>query len=137
MGAKLRVAAPETFFPVEIAKLYPLKLYYNADEAISGADVVYTLRVQSERGAKGFIPTIREYSKTFGVNARRFALAKKSAILMHPGPVIRDVDIASELMRHERNRILQQVNNGLFIRLALLWLFTQRVDQKTKSFIPA
>jgi aspartate carbamoyltransferase catalytic subunit len=132
--ATIRVAAPETFFP-EGVENWGVQKFYDVEEALVGSDIVYTLRVQEERGAKGFIPTIREYSKTFGINEKRLALAKKDAIIMHPGPVIRDVDVHSALVaRHDQSAILTQVENGMAIRKSLLWLLAKRFDGKEKSF---
>lgn len=91
--------------------------------------------MQEERGATGFIPSLREYSKMYGISRKRLDLAKDNAILMHPGPVIRDIDIHSALSAvDEQSRVLQQVENGLAIRKTLLWLLTQRCDGKVKSF---
>lgn len=133
-GATIRVAAPITLVPDKVENFWVVH-YTDMDTAITGADVVYALRVQEERGAKGYIPTLREYSKTFGINERRLALAKKDAILMHPGPVIRDIDIMSPLVaRHTQSCILQEVENGMAVRKALLWLMAKRVDGKVKPF---
>ncbi len=96
--------------------------------------MIYALRVQEERGAKGYVPSLREYSKTFGINSRRFALARPDAIIMHPGPVIRDIDVHSNLVTHERSKILEQVENGLAVRKALIWLFGDRRDNKVKPY---
>ena len=134
LKAEIRVAAPETFLP-DFVENFGIKTYWNVDEAITGADVIYALRVQEERGAKGDIPTLREYSKTFGISEKRLMLANKSAILMHAGPVMRDIDVHSALVaRHPQSRILQQVENGSAIRKALLWLMADRVDGKAKAF---
>ena len=130
----IRVAAPETFFPEQITS-FGIKKFYKVEEALKNVDVVYTLRVQSERGANGDIPTLREYSKQFGINFDRLSLAKKNAILMHPGPVIRDLDIHSSLeIRDKRSKILQQVENGLAVRKAILYLLSNRTDNKIKKF---
>jgi len=134
LGATVRIAAPETFLPAEVER-FGITTHYNVEEALVGADIVYALRVQEERGAKGFVPTMREYSKTFGISEKRFSLAKPDAILMHPGPVIRDIDIHSALVsRHPKSRILRQVENGMAIRKALIWLLTERYDGKVKPF---
>lgn len=134
LGASVRVAAPETLIPDQVESLGAAR-YYSVEEALAGADVVYALRVQEERGAKGFIPTLREYSKTFGISERRLALAKSDAILMHPGPVIRDIDVHSALVsRHPQSRILEQVENGMAVRKALLWLLAERLDGKVKDY---
>lgn len=133
LGGTVRVAAPETFFPDYIEK-FGIETFTNVEEALAGADVVYALRVQEERGAKGFIPTLREYSKTFGITPARLALAKPNAILMHPGPVMRDIDVHSSLVaRHPQSRILAQVENGFAIRKAILWLLADRYDERRKS----
>lgn len=134
LGATVRVAAPATLLPDEVDK-FGVTVFHNIEVALDGADVVYALRVQEERGAKGFIPTLREYAKTFGISERRLELAKPDAILMHPGPVIRDIDVHSALVsRHPRSRILQQVENGMAVRKALLWLLVDRVDKALKEF---
>jgi aspartate carbamoyltransferase catalytic subunit len=93
--------------------------------------------MQQERGAAGYIPSLREYSKTYTVNAKRFALAHETAILLDAGPVMRDLSIGSELVTHPRCKILDQVENGLAVRKALLWLLADRKDGKIKSFTPA
>lgn len=133
LGATVKVAAPQTFLPADVER-FGITTHYNIEEALVGADVVYALRVQEERGATGFIPTMREYSKTFGISEKRLNLAKPEAILMHPGPVIRDIDIHSALVsRHPKSRILQQVENGMAIRKALIWLMVERYDKKVKT----
>jgi aspartate carbamoyltransferase catalytic subunit len=134
LKAEVRVAAPETFLPEQVEN-FGVETFWNVEEGIAGADVIYALRVQEERGSKGGIPTLREYSKTFGISAKRLALAKEGAILMHPGPVVRDIDIHSALIsRNPQSRILQQVENGSAVRKALLWLMSDRLDGKTKEF---
>ena len=133
LGATIRVAAPATFLSAGVEQ-FGLTAFYNIEEALTGADVVYALRVQEERGASGFIPTLREYSKTFGISEARLNLAKSDAILMHPGPVIRDIDVHSALVsRHPQSRILAQVENGMAVRKALLWLLADRIDGKVKT----
>lgn len=134
LEATVRVAAPATLIPAHIEQ-FGVTVFHDVEKALAGADIVYTLRVQEERGAKGFIPTLREYSKTFGISERRLLLANEDAILMHPGPVIRDIDVHSALVsRHPKSRILAQVENGMAIRKALLWLLVDRVDGKVKSY---
>lgn len=134
LNATVRVAAPETFLP-DYVENFGIETSWNVDEALAGADVVYALRVQEERGAKEDIPTLREYSKTFGISPRRLALAEPSAILMHPGPVMRDIDVHSVLVaRHPQSRILRQVENGSAVRKALLWLMSDRLDGKEKQY---
>ncbi len=136
LQADIRVAAPETFLP-DYVERFGIETFWSADEALDGADVVYALRVQEERGAQGDIPTLREYSKTFGISPKRLALAKPSAILMHPGPVMRDIDVHSVLVaRHPQSRILRQVENGSATRKALLWLLSDRLDGMVKEYEP-
>ncbi len=133
LGAEVRLACPYTFTPSHVTE-FGVTHYTDMDEAMRGAHVVYALRVQEERGAKGFIPSLREYSKTFGVSEARFKLASEGAILMHPGPVIRDIDVHSALVsRHPKSRILAQVENGMAVRKALLWLLCERFDGKEKT----
>ena len=134
LKATVRVAAPATLLPAQVEQ-FGVTVFHNVEEALADADVVYALRVQEERGAAGFIPTLREYSKTFGISERRLDLAKPEAILMHPGPVIRDIDVHSALVsRHPRSRILAQVENGMAIRKAVLWLLIERCDGRQKTF---
>ncbi|MDA8597242.1 aspartate carbamoyltransferase catalytic subunit, partial [Candidatus Pacebacteria bacterium] len=86
LGATVRVAGPATFMPDQVDR-FGVRVYHDIEAALTGADVVYALRVQEERGAKGYIPSLREYSKTFGISEARLGLAAEKAILMHPGPV--------------------------------------------------
>lgn len=131
--ATIRIVSPETFIPQEIHQ-FKVTIFTEIEKAIPDSDVIYALRVQEERGAKGYVPSLREYSKTFGISVKRFALAKPTTILMHPGPVIRDIDIHSQLMNHERSKILEQVENGLAIRKAIIWLLGDRYGKKEKPY---
>lgn len=133
LNATIRVAAPETFLPDQVEN-FGLKTFYNVEEALSGTDVVYALRVQEERGSNGYIPTLREYSKMYGISRKRMDLAAPEAILMHPGPVRRDVDVHSALVSvDEQSRILRQVENGMAVRKAVLWLLSVRFDGRVKE----
>jgi aspartate carbamoyltransferase catalytic subunit len=134
VGADVRIAAPLTLIPDQVEN-FGVKWYGNVEESIKDVVVVYALRVQSERGANGFFPTLREYSKMFGISRKRLDMAKKDAILMHPGPVIRDIDVHSALAAADpQSMILRQVENGMAVRKALLWLMVSRYDGKTKEF---
>ncbi len=134
LGAEIRVATPQTIATSHVENFW-LTLYGDIEEAIKDTDVVYTLRVQEERGAKGFVPSLREYSKMFGISRKRLDLAAPDAILMHPGPVIRDIDVHSALSAVDsQSHILQQVENGLAVRKSLLWLLAFRYDGKQKTF---
>lgn len=131
--ANIYIVCPETFLPHELNQ-FNIKLSPSIEDTLPGTDVIYALRVQEERGAKGYIPSLREYSKTYGINPRRFAMANPDAILMHAGPVIRDIDVFSSLMTHKRTKILDMVENGLAVRKSLLWLLCDRRDNKQKSY---
>lgn len=134
LKAEVRIAAPLTLIPKDVEK-FGVTWYGKVEDAVAGADFVYALRVQSERGANGYIPTLREYSKMFGISRKRLDLAKKDAILMHPGPVIRDIDVHSALAAvDEQSHILRQVENGMAVRKALLWLMCDRLDGQQKEF---
>lgn len=130
MGADVWVAGPSTLIPPEIDRigeaLAPfggtLKSTYRVEEAIDGADVVMVLRLQLERQKKGLFPSIREYSRIFGVNRRRLDLAKDDVILMHPGPMNRGVEIASDVADADYSTIIDQVTNGVAVRMAILYL---------------
>jgi aspartate carbamoyltransferase catalytic subunit len=135
LGGNVRVACPKTFIPENIEELFDIKVFYSLEDALEGTDVIYALRVQEERGSTGFIPSMREYSKTFGINKKRLSLANKNAILMHAGPVIRDIDINSDLVTmNNQSKILTQVENGMAIRASLQWLVSKRLDGKVKPY---
>ncbi|MDA9129428.1 aspartate carbamoyltransferase catalytic subunit [Candidatus Gracilibacteria bacterium] len=135
LGANIRVCCPITLQPKYLEK-FGVEVFTDIEIALKDSDVVYALRMQEERGAKGFIPSLREYSKSYGISKTRMPLAKPNAMLMHPGPVIRDIDIHSSLSAvDEQSHILKQVENGLAIRKTLLWLLAQRCDGKQKTFI--
>lgn len=135
LGAQVKVAGPLTMIP-PFVESFGVTVHTDLEEAIAGVDVVYALRVQGERGANGYIPTLREYSKMFGICKKRLEMADKNAILMHPGPVIRDIDVHSALAAADpQSHILRQVENGMAIRKALLWLMVDRFDGKKKQFI--
>ncbi|MBM7581984.1 aspartate carbamoyltransferase catalytic subunit [Caldicoprobacter guelmensis] len=125
MGAEVRVAGPPTLMPPDIDKM-GVKVFYKVEEAIKDADVVMGLRLQKERQQKGLLPSLREYTRLFGITEERIRLAAKDALIMHPGPVNRGVEIASELVDGEQSVINQQVTNGVAVRMALLYLLMGR-----------
>lgn len=129
MGAEVTLCAPTTLMPVEIEKLN-VKVYTDVEKAIKDADVVMGLRIQLERQKKGLFPTIDEYSDLFGVNEERLAAAKEDAIILHPGPVNRGVEITSDIYDHERSFIDEQVKNGVAVRMAVLYLLTRNKNGK-------
>jgi aspartate carbamoyltransferase catalytic subunit len=121
MGAEVRVCGPTTLLPAQIEKL-PCKVYCDLDEAIEGVDVVNVLRIQLERMDRGFFPTQREYSRLFGINKDRLQLAKPDVTIMHPGPMNRGVEISPDVADSDQAVIVDQVTNGLAVRMAILYL---------------
>ncbi len=128
LGASVHFAAPRTLMPVGVETL-GATVHDRLEHALEGADVVMMLRVQRERLQGVFLPTTREYSRTFGLNARRLALAKPDAIVMHPGPMNRGVEIDPEIADGPRSVILDQVEAGVAVRMALLWLVCQSAPE--------
>lgn len=121
LGAEVVVAGPPTLLPVGIEAL-GVTAYHHMEPALDGADVVMMLRIQVELGDKLNLPSTAEYFKLFGLTSERLALAAPDAIVMHPGPMNRGVEIASEVADGSASVILQQVSNGLAVRMALLYL---------------
>jgi len=121
MGADVWVCGPATLIPTRIDQL-GVTVSTRVDEAVAGADVIMMLRIQHERMQSAFFPSIREYFNTFGMTTARVALAKSDVIIMHPGPMNRGVEIASEVADGEYSVILEQVANGVAVRMAVLYL---------------
>jgi len=124
MGAEVRMFAPETLIPKGMDKL-GAKLCSSREEALKGADVVMGLRIQLERQQAGNFPSLGEYAANFGVDEKAFALAKPNAIILHPGPVNRGVELTSGIIDHERSRIEDQVLSGVAVRMAALSLLNE------------
>jgi aspartate carbamoyltransferase catalytic subunit len=125
LGASVSVAGPGTLAPPEFAALVRgenLTVARRVEDAIEGADVVMVLRIQRERQDKAFLPSLREYAVHYGLNMKRLSLAKPDAIVMHPGPMNRGIEIASDVADGARSLILDQVANGLAVRMAVLYL---------------
>jgi aspartate carbamoyltransferase catalytic subunit len=122
----VRLAAPPTMLPVDVESL-GVKGFTSLREAIDGADVVMALRIQFERLAGALFPSVREYSATFGVDRAKLRYAKDDAIVMHPGPVNRGVELSHDLADHRPSVILDQVRNGVAIRMAVLYLLAGRM----------
>ena len=121
MGAEVTVSGPPTMIPVDIESM-GVKVVLNPEEAIKDRDVIMILRIQLERQSRGIFPGIREYARFFGINTTKIRKAKKDAIIMHPGPINRGVEITSEVADGDRSVILEQVTNGVAVRMALLYL---------------
>jgi aspartate carbamoyltransferase catalytic subunit len=128
MGATVRVSAPGTLLP-PAAEALGVEVHRRVETALEGADVVMMLRVQRERLSGALIPTAREYSRTFGLNRTRLALAKPDAIVMHPGPMNRGVEIDPAVADGERSVILDQVEAGVAVRMAVLWLLAAEANE--------
>jgi aspartate carbamoyltransferase catalytic subunit len=120
LGAKAVIAGPPTLVPPGLEDL--AQVSYSIDEAVEGADVIMMLRIQLERMAGGFIPTTREYHRRYGLTLERVRRAKKDVLVMHPGPMNRGVEIASEVADGPYSVILEQVTNGVAVRMAVLYL---------------
>jgi aspartate carbamoyltransferase catalytic subunit len=121
LGATVRLCGPRTLMPREVAALGPTVSAFEALEpALEGADVVMMLRIQTERLAGAMIASNREYARTFGLNARTLGLAKSDAIVMHPGPINRGVEIDPGIADGPRSVILDQVEAGVAVRMAVL-----------------
>ena len=123
LGAHVTVAAPGTLLPSDIAQ-WPVTVATNFDEALATADVVGLLRLQKERGSRAFVPSLGEFTSTYGLTARRAKLLRPEAIIMHPGPMNRGVEIDSQVADSSAAVIEQQVRNGVPVRMAVLYLTT-------------
>lgn len=126
---EITVAAPYTLVRPHLEQW---GIYHepNIEKALKGADIVYALRLQTERAASAFVPTMREYSKTYVINARRMKLANKNAVVMHPGPVIRETDVHTNILESDISLIPEQVFSGYCIRFVLLWLLSEKRKEK-------
>jgi len=124
MGAEVRVCGPATLIPKGIADM-GVKVYYRPEDALEGVDVIMMLRIQMERQTRGLFPGVREYSRLFGLNAQRVGLAKKDVLIMHPGPINRGVEISPEVADGPYSVILDQVTNGVAVRMAVIYLLTE------------
>jgi len=121
LGAKVTLCGPSTLVPRVFERL-GCRVTYNVDEAVAGADIINLLRIQHERQRKTMFPSINEYTNLFGLNKDRLARTKPDVLIMHPGPINRGVEIDSEIADCGRSVILEQVTNGLAVRMAVLFL---------------
>ena len=119
LGAEVSLGGPVTLMPKDIDKM-GVKAFNNVHEAIIDADVVMGLRIQLERQKKGLFPSVREYFRFFGVDESRLKLAKPDAILMHPGPVNRGVELSTSVIDGDKSVITEQVTNGVAVRMAVM-----------------
>ncbi len=121
MGAHVTLVAPPTLFPVGIED-WPVETSYDLDSVLPKADVVMMLRVQRERMNASFFPTAREYSRRFGLDGRRMSQLQDHTIVMHPGPMVRGMEITADVADSPRSVIVEQVTNGVAVRMAVLYL---------------
>ncbi|MGH7908329.1 MAG: aspartate carbamoyltransferase catalytic subunit [Thermodesulfobacteriota bacterium] len=121
LGAEVRVVGPPTMIPRDIEKV-DVRVYYDIEDALEGVDVVMMLRLQKERQESGLLPSLREYSRFYGLTRERLRLAKEDVIVMHPGPINRGVELSSEVADDVHSVILNQVSNGIAVRMAMLYL---------------
>ncbi len=121
MGAKVAVCGPPTLIPRDIESL-GVKVYSDLDEAIAKSDVLNVLRIQMERQDSGLFPSIREYHQTFGVTSERLESANKKLTILHPGPINRGLELDADVADGPHSVILQQVTNGVAVRMAILYL---------------
>ena len=121
LGASVTLVAPPTLLPVGV-DAWPAEVSYDLDAVLPKCDVVMMLRVQRERMNAAFFPTVREYSRRYGLDAERMAVLPEHAVVMHPGPMVRGMEIASEVADSLRSTIVDQVANGVSVRMAVLYL---------------
>jgi aspartate carbamoyltransferase catalytic subunit len=132
LGAEVWVSAPPTLMPPDIAR-FGVRSTTSVDEAVEDADVVMMLRIQLERMQGAFVPSLREYFTVYGLTAERARRARPDVIIMHPGPINRGVEIASEVADGPHSVILEQVANGVAVRMAVLYLLAGGVDNEASA----
>ncbi|MDX8388419.1 MAG: aspartate carbamoyltransferase catalytic subunit [Ghiorsea sp.] len=120
MGYKVRIVAPKTLLPAHVER-YGCEVFYNFDDALKGTDILYMLRVQTERMTSNcFFPSIREYHETYGLNMKRLKAAGDHCMVMHPGPMNRGVEISTDVADSMKSLVLEQVEHGVAVRMAAL-----------------
>ncbi len=121
LGAEVTLVAPPTLLPIAV-DTWPCSVGYDLDAALPKTDVIMMLRVQGERMNAAYFPSVREYSRRYGLDAARLALLPEQAIVMHPGPMNRGVEIAADVADSARSTVTEQVTNGVSVRMAVLYL---------------
>jgi len=122
LGADVTLVAPATLLPPSLEGWPVTSVSHRLDDVLEKSDVVSLLRVQSERGSGAFVPSLREYTAGFGLTARRAAMLQPDAVILHPGPIVRGVEIASDVAELPGSLITEQVSNGVAVRMAVLFL---------------
>ncbi len=128
LGAEVRVCSPPTMSPVNMKGFPGVKFCKTPEDAIEGVDVIMMLRIQLERQDRTLFPSMNEYARRYGLNSRRVSLASKDVIIMHPGPMNRGVEISSEVADGKHSVILDQVENGVAVRMAILYLLGDKSE---------
>jgi len=127
LGADVTLVAPPTLLPYGVG-VWPCATGYDLDAVLPKSDVVMMLRVQQERMTAAYFPSVREYSRRYGLDARRMAMLPEHALVMHPGPMNRGVEIAADVADSGRSTIVEQVTNGVTVRMAVLYLLLGGAD---------
>jgi aspartate carbamoyltransferase catalytic subunit len=132
LGARVRLAGPRTLLPRSIDN-WDCEVYDRIEPAVTDADVVMMLRIQRERLGASLFPSLREYARQFGLNRNRLELAKQDALVMHPGPLNRGVEITEEIADGPQSVVLNQVQAGVAVRMAVLYLCAHEPEAQIPS----
>jgi aspartate carbamoyltransferase catalytic subunit len=132
LGAEVVLVAPPTLLPLGVAG-WPVTVSYDLDAELPGADAVLMLRVQAERMNGGFFPSAREYSVRYGLSEKRSAMLSANAVVLHPGPMLRGMEISSSVADSSQSAVLQQVSNGVHVRMAVLFHLLVGSEQEAIS----
>jgi aspartate carbamoyltransferase catalytic subunit len=132
LGASVAVCGPPTLLPVEMEKM-GVEVYTDIDKALDGADVVNVMRIQLERQTSGLLPSLREYTTLFGITKERLKRLNKNYTIMHPGPINRGIELADDVADSANSVILEQVTNGVAVRMAVLYLLAASEGKNVKQ----
>ena len=132
LGASVAVCGPPTLLPVEMEKM-GVEVYTDIDKALDGADVVNVMRIQLERQTSGLLPSLREYTTLFGITKERLKRLNKNYTIMHPGPINRGIELADDVADSDNSVILEQVTNGVAVRMAVLYLLAASEGKNVKQ----
>jgi aspartate carbamoyltransferase catalytic subunit len=121
MGAQVRLVAPKTLLPCDVER-FGVEIFTDMKSGLAGADIVMMLRLQLERMTGAFVPSAREYFRFYGLDREKLGYAKPGALVMHPGPMNRGMEIAADVADSSRSVIVEQVANGVSVRMAVLYL---------------